>query len=199
MTKRGKRNKGGRPRTAGERYANGDLTKAEKRRRAREREQENLAVVIEQRQKHLGISEDLAKDALSPIVAWRWSKRVVDGATLIQEHHYKAAEALQRLYFDNLKAIRCPDLPRTPAGDKPKGGKPLDLDGTDPEYVDWCKRKRAQWSAVRGALLRSGKLHWFAAKTIAIENVETLSLAGDFREAMNVVSAMLSGAERRAA
>ena len=193
MPKRGRRNKGGRPRVEGERYENGQLTKAAKAERRKEAERadkaaesENIAVVVAQRVKHIGISEEMAKMQSAPVTAFRWWKNGT-----IHEHHYRAAEAFLQLYNDYLRAIRCPGLPRVSGG-----AVDTDINGTDPEYVDWCKRKRAEWDAVRNALLRSGPFAMMAAKMVAVENTETHKLEGEFRAAMNIVHRLLIAAER---
>jgi hypothetical protein len=169
----------GRPRLVGvERTASGRLSKAEERRRAARRERETVQVALAARRRHLGLSEADAAHHEAPVVAWRWWKRGE-----IQERHYNAAVALHALHADYLKAIKCPGL--TPAG--AGQGVSDDIDGTSPDYVAWCRRKRDHWLAIRRDLLNAGSLVLLAAHSVAVENRDMVSLVADFREAMNIV------------
>lgn len=180
----------------GETYDNGEYTKAEKARRksraTREQEEETLSVVIAQRRQKLNLSESLAANQMAPIVAWRWSKKHKDDPCYIQEHQKIAATAFHRLYWDYLKAIRCPGLPNTPEGDRKRGGSP-DIDGTDPAYVERCISVIGSWDSLSGELKQMSSAHFVAARDIAAENIEHEELAGQFREAMNVVHERLIG------
>jgi len=181
ITRRKRRlvNRGGRPPLTGvERTRSGRLTKAEERRRAARREREAVQVALSARRKHLGLSQADAVHHEAPIVAWRWWKRGE-----IQEHHYNTAVALSALHADYLKAIKCPGLLPGEAGT----GASSDPDGTSPDYVAWCRRKRADWLAIRRDLLNAGSLALMAAQSVAIENRDAVSLIPDFREAMNIV------------
>ncbi len=171
-------NRGGRPPLTGvERSRSGRLSKAEQQRRADARKRDTMAVAMAARQKHLGLSADDAVHHDAPIVAWRWWKRGE-----IQERHFQAAVALSALHADYLKAIKCPGLlPAEP------GASSKNSEGGDPDYIEWCSRKRGRWLAIRHDLLGAGSLTLLAAQAVAIENRDMVSLIPDFREAMNIV------------
>lgn len=182
-------NLGGRPPLTGvERTRSGRLTKAEERRRAARRERETMAVALSARSRHLGLSGADARHHDAPLVAWRWWKRGE-----IQERHFNAAVALAGLHADYQKAIRCPGLVKG-GDDRPASPDP---DGTSPDYVAWCRRKRDSWLAIRRDLLNAGSLVLFAAQAVAIENRDTVSLIPDFRAAMNIVHRHIFAGGRR--
>lgn len=182
-------NLGGRPPLTGvERTRGGRLTKAEERRRAARRERETMAVALSARSRHLGLTEADARHHDAPLVAWRWWKRGE-----IQERHFNAAVALAGLHADYQKAIRCPGLLKAADGHVAS----TDSDGTSPDYVAWCRRKRDNWLAIRRDLLNAGSMVLFAAEAVAVENRDMVSLIPDFREAMNIVHRHVhSGGER---
>lgn len=179
-------------------YANGELSRAEKRKRAKERQEAeerakeaNVNFVVAQRQKHFGLSERDARSQHAEMVSYRWLQ-----SKQIQTHHHEAAVRFSELWFSYLRAIDDENsrLKRSTGGY---------VDPEEQAYIDRCKRIRSEFDAIRTALLRNDNFErtswWRAAITIAIENKEVMSLQGDFRQAMNAVHRILIAAERRAA
>lgn len=159
------------------------MAKAEERRRAVARQHEIRSVALEARKRHLDLSEKDAAHHDAPIVAWRWWKRGE-----IQESHFHAAVALNSLFLDYLKAIKCPGIAAPGSG-----RKSTDVEGVDPAYIGWCNARRRTWLEVRRRLLNAGTLTLLAAQAVAIENKDTPSLVGEFRVAMNIVGRAIAG------
>ena len=97
--------------------------------------------------------------------------------------------ALNSLYADYLKAIKCPGIAMTGSG-----RKSTDIEGVDPAYVAWCNARRRAWLDVRRKLLNAGTLTLLAAQTVAIENKDRPALVAEFRVAMNIAGRAMSAA-----
>lgn len=180
---------GGKPKP-GERYESGAITRAERARRERKAEEEARSLGLEQRQRHLGVTADQAKDQESPLVSWRWLQ-----SGEIQKHHHEAGVRFAELWFGYLRAIDDHNsrLKRTAAGY---------TDPEDPAYIERCSRVRAEFEAIRNALLyhqnHTKEQVWTAMVEIAVENRPMHSLMGEFRAAANIVHRLLIVAERAA-
>ena len=185
------RNTGGRPPKPGERYRDGQPTRTEAARRAKEAEKETMSVALEQRQRHLSVSAEQARDQSAPLVSWRWLQ-----SKQIQKHHHDAGVRFAELWFSYLRAIDDENsrLKRSSGGY---------VDPEEQAYIDRCKRVRAEFEAIRNELMLNDNHHrtrwWRAMVTISIENKEIHDLQGDFRQGANVVHRLLIAADRRAA
>ena len=142
-----------------------------------------MSIAIEQRQNHLGVSADQARDQSAPLVSWRWLQ-----SKQIQPHHHEASLKFSDLWFSYLRAI-------DDQNSRLKRSRNGYVDPEDPDYIERCKRIRAEFEAMREALIRSDG--WRAAITVSVENKEIFSLQPDFREAMNLVHRLLIAAEGR--
>lgn len=179
-------------------YTNGELSRAEKRKRAKERakaeqnaKEANVNFIVEQRRKHLGLSERDARSQHADMVSYRWLQ-----SKQIQPAHHEASVRFAELWFSYLRAIDDENsrLKRSQAGY---------VDPEEQAYIERCKRVRSEFETIRAALISHDNQQrtnwWRAAVTISIENKQVDDLQGEFREAMNTVHRLLIAAERKAA
>lgn len=176
----------GRPRSAGERYADSQLSRREKARRRKAREaaekKENQRLAIANRRKHLGVDAELAKNPMSHLVSYRWFH-----AGLVEPHHVRASQEFAELHYAYLRVMRTPGLPRTG-----EGGVDTDPQGMDYGYIRKCQRIRSAYDALRDELIRSGLFG--VVQHIAVENQDRQQLVEPFRSAMDIVHLQLIGA-----
>ena len=178
MTKRGKRNKGGRPRKNGERHACGKLVQPSQA----VQERENKSVAIEARQRVFGLSaEQAAGEGGGSALG-----RMLDPRNPVNKNQFEAGKAFEQAFRDNLTAREFKR--QRSASDYSGAGGHDNSDGTDPAYVAWCDRAIAKYAAMRDAVHGCGEpLAMKVLEIVILDDMEMWKWIGELRCGLNAI------------
>ncbi|KAA0970297.1 hypothetical protein FPY71_07165 [Aureimonas fodinaquatilis] len=169
----------GRKAKEGERHECGKLVQPPKQ----ETQKQRMATVVAQRVKHLGVSDEVAKQQSSGnAIEYLGQMKLIDGG--LNKNQVHAAERIEEAKAAYDAAILLPRQRSSSDYDGPRGAGSSVI--TD-EYEKQAKRSIETWAMMRRAILESGPLGMMAVEAIIFENKLAYKLLGDLRLALNQV------------